>query len=158
MDLDLSHCTALRDLWVSIAHPLSDSPGLADTFASLLASWAPAPGGRTLTITPTFEQDFTRAQFVDVLRALGPVAEAALLAHSSDGGGMEMDADMEVCVCVIEFDVGKRAWWADTVARECFPRMYARGRVRAAFWKREYWSVECARARGASLCWCCRAD
>ena len=143
---------------MSIAHPLSDSPGLADTFASLLASWAPAPaqrpggGGRTLTITPTFEQDFTRAQFVDILRALGPVAEAALLADA----GVELDVD--VCVCVIEFDVGRRAWWADTVARECFPRMYARGRVRAAFWKREYWSVECARARGASLCWCCRAD
>ncbi|KAM5545230.1 hypothetical protein V8D89_001341 [Ganoderma adspersum] len=142
LSLDLSHCTNLRDLWVSIPHPLSDSPGIADTFASLLASWAPASthdgAGRTLTITPTFEQDFTRAQFADVLRALGPVAEAALLAHSSDGGGPEVDMDICVCVCVIDFRAEKHAWWADTVARECFPRMYARGRVRAAFWKR-YW-------------------
>ena len=39
-------------------------------------------------------------------------------------------------MCVIE-RVEKRAWWADIIARECFPRMYARGRARVSFWKSE---------------------
>ncbi|PIL29516.1 hypothetical protein GSI_08324 [Ganoderma sinense ZZ0214-1] len=151
LDLDLSHCTSLRDLWVSVPYPLPQLYGvdlrIADRFASVLASWAPASasafpsaqgeggdgGGRTLTITPTFESDFTRAQFVDVLRAFGPVAEAALL----DPARGIQDEETHVCVCVIDHPE-KRAWWADTVVRECFPRMHARGRVRAAFWKR-YW-------------------
>ena len=30
-----------------------------------------------------------------------------------------------------------RGEWAETVTRKCFPRMYACGRVRATFWKRE---------------------
>ena len=87
-------------------------------------------GGRTptLTLTPTFESDFTREQFIDVLRVLGPIAERTLL---------DREDEPEVCVCVID-RAEKHAWWAETVARECLPRMYARGRVRAAFWKREF--------------------
>ncbi len=134
LGVDLSHCTALRDLWISIQDPFN---ACSDAFASVLASWAPTASvdggrGRTLTLTPTFESDFTRTQFVDVLRALGPIAERTLLNHEDRPHGAEAD----ICICVIE-RAEKRVWWEETVASECFPRMYARKRLRAAFSKSE---------------------
>ncbi len=134
LGVDLSHCTTLRDLWVSIQDPFNACP---DAFASVLASWAPAASvdrgrGRTLTLTPTFESDFTRTQFVDVLRVFGPVAERTLL-NSEDH---PHSAEVDICICVIE-RAEKRAWWEETVACECFPRTHPHGRVRAAFSKSE---------------------
>ncbi|PIL29527.1 hypothetical protein GSI_08335 [Ganoderma sinense ZZ0214-1] len=165
---DLRRFPRLRTLWVSIPYTLAIFPELPDAFATLLRSWTPRESEegegtrtRTLTITPTYEYDFSRGDFVDVLRALGPVVEGILLggdgAHQHDpsgsrdrdrtqGEGPAVEVEVEVEVCVIDKAEERRRWWRG-VARACFPRMHEEGRLRSTFTKgfaayaspTEYW-------------------
>ncbi|KAI1783781.1 hypothetical protein LXA43DRAFT_1102108 [Ganoderma leucocontextum] len=151
---DLRDFPHLQVLSVSIPYTLAIFPGLPDAFASVLRSWTPracqGTRTRTLMITPTYEYDFTREEFVDVLRALGPVTEDVFLdvnfraAHDrssqdhplQDRDGADSDV-VVVDVCVINKEEHRRERWCE-VARECFLRMHEHGRLRTTFLK-EYW-------------------
>ncbi|KAM5545241.1 hypothetical protein V8D89_001352 [Ganoderma adspersum] len=144
LGIDLRRFPNLRWLWASIPYTLAVFPDLPDAFATLLRSWNPRERAtpRTLTITPTYEYDFNRDDFVDVLRALGPVVEEVVSDRSGcdDASGSHdrgAEPDVVVEVCVIDKEEARRQWWRE-VARACFPRLHEQGRLRSTFTK-EYW-------------------
>ncbi|PIL25508.1 hypothetical protein GSI_12430 [Ganoderma sinense ZZ0214-1] len=115
---------------------------------------------RKLTLTPSYESDFTRAEFAEVLRALGPVIEDVLGVQSeSEGEGevgeksvvrvrqgesgvsAEVEVEVEVEVCVVD-KADMREWWRGE-ARASFVRLGARGRLdvtfEKGFWPEAQW-------------------
>ena len=140
-EVDLRNLPCLRSLCISIPYALNAVPNFPEIFTSVVRSWRPpqADGPKTLTLTPTFQCQFYRNEFADVLRALGRAAESILLG-SGDSGGAELDHECDLTsvgleVCVVD-PPEKQDWWRDT-ARESFPTLHALGRLRVTFWKGE---------------------
>ncbi|TBU38961.1 hypothetical protein BD309DRAFT_473246 [Dichomitus squalens] len=140
--VDLRHLPYLKSLWITIPYTLSLFPDLPEAMTSVIRSWVPhgIHGTRTLTFTATYEYDFTREEFVDVLRALGPVVEDVLLGAGSgdieNSGRQQEFSGIVLEVSVIDVSE-KHDWWRDR-ARECFPKLRELGRLRNTFCK-EYW-------------------
>ncbi|TBU52138.1 hypothetical protein BD310DRAFT_257839 [Dichomitus squalens] len=137
--VDLRHLPYLKSLWITIPYTLSLFPDLPEAMTSVIRSWVPhgIHGTRTLTFTATYEYDFTREEFVDVLRALGPVVEDVLLGAGSgdieNSGRQQEFSGIVLEVSVIDVSE-KHDWWRDR-ARECFPKLRELGRLRNTFCK-----------------------
>ena len=159
LGIDLRAFARLGSLWLALPYTLAACRDLPELVAALLRTWIPtteasASAPRKLTLTPSYESDFTRAEFADVLRALGPVVEDVFgvppLEHEDgeDGeDGEEKGALREGCrgeevevVVVVEVCVVDRAemreWWR-AEARGSFARLGARGRLDVSFEKGE---------------------
>ena len=157
LGIDLRAFARLGSLWLALPYTLAVCRDLPELVAALLRTWTPtteASVRRKLTLTPSYESDFTRAEFADVLRALGPVVEDVFgvppLEHEDgeDGeDGEEKGALREGCrgeevevVVVVEVCVVDRAemreWWRGE-ARASFARLAARGRLDVSFEKGE---------------------
>ncbi|PIL29496.1 hypothetical protein GSI_08304 [Ganoderma sinense ZZ0214-1] len=162
LGIDLRVFSRLGSLWLALPYALSACRELPDIVAALLQTWAPtkesASVPRKLTLTPSYESDFTRAEFAEVLRALGPVIEDVLGVQSESAnegngeGGERADvtvkeaergasAEVEVEVCVVD-KADMREWWRGE-ARASFVRLGARGRLdvtfEKGFWPEAQW-------------------
>lgn len=136
-------------LWLTLPYTLSECRDVPELVAALLRTWIPIEAGapRKLTLTPSYESDFMRAEFADVLRAVGPVIEHVFGERSLDaegeGGeekvelreGDDRGAGVEVEVCVVD-RAEMREWWRGE-ARASFARLAARGRLDVSFEKGE---------------------
>ena len=133
-------------LWLTLPYTLSECRDVPELVAALLRTWIPIEAGapRKLTLTPSYESDFMRAEFADVLRAVGPVIEHVFGERSLDaeGEGGEEKVDqgaskklglMEVEMCVVE-KAEMRNWWR-MEAPGSFARLRARGRLEVSFEK-----------------------
>ena len=150
LGIDLRAFARLGSLWLALPYTLAVCRDLPELVAALLRTWTPtteASVRRKLTLTPSYESDFTRAEFADVLRALGPVVEDVFGERSLDaegeGGeekvelreGDDRGAGVEVEVCVVD-RAEMREWWRGE-ARASFARLAARGRLDVSFEKGE---------------------
>ena len=147
LGIDLRAFARLGSLWLALPYTLAVCRDLPELVAALLRTWTPtteASVRRKLTLTPSYESDFTRAEFADVLRALGPVVEDVFGERSLDaeGEGGEEKVDqgaskklglMEVEMCVVE-KAEMRNWWR-MEAPGSFARLRARGRLEVSFEK-----------------------
>ncbi|PIL29499.1 hypothetical protein GSI_08307 [Ganoderma sinense ZZ0214-1] len=162
LGIDLRAFSRLGSLWLALPYALSACRELPELVAALLRTWAPAKEGvpRKLTLTPSYESDFTRAEFAEVLRTLGPVIEDVLGVQSeSEGEGevgeksvvrvrqgesgvsAEVEVEVEVEVCVVD-KADMCEWWRGE-ARASFVRLGARGRLdvtfEKGFWPEAQW-------------------
>ena len=135
-------------LWLALPYTLHACKDLPELVAALLRTWiwtwtpanSSAAAAQKLTLTPSYESDFVRAEFADVLRALGPVIEDVLGECDSHEGKESVDreddrrgAEVEVEVCVVD-KAEKREWWREE-AHASFARLGARGRLAVTFEK-----------------------
>ncbi|KAM5543446.1 hypothetical protein V8D89_002697 [Ganoderma adspersum] len=155
LGIDLRAFSRLGSLWLALPYTrglCKDLPGLV---AALLWTWTPAGdcAARQLTLTPSYESVFTRTNFADVLRALGPVIEDVLLGERSVHPQREEEkagpiiskgqrgVPMSVEVCVVD-KVDKHKWWRKE-ARASFERLSAQGRLAVSFdksfWPKAQW-------------------
>ncbi|KAM5545220.1 hypothetical protein V8D89_001331 [Ganoderma adspersum] len=146
LGIDLRAFARLGSLWLALPYTLAACRDLPELVAALLRTWTPTEASvpRKLTLTPSYESDFTRAEFADVLRALGPVIEDVFGEGRLDpeGEGEEEKVEpgegerpglAEVEVCVVD-KADMREWWREE-ARASFARLGARGRLDVSFEK-----------------------
>ncbi|TFK77986.1 hypothetical protein K466DRAFT_592941, partial [Polyporus arcularius HHB13444] len=101
-----------------------------------------SPTQRCLYLAPASRREFKREEFVELLRTIGPVVEAALCRKETTEGDLQAqtsgntDDRPETDPCragLVVNDLGDRFewedWWWEAVA-ECFPRL--------SRWKRLY--------------------
>ena len=148
LGIDLRAFARLGSLWLALPYTLAACRDLPELVAALLRTWIPTEANasalRKLTLTPSYESDFTRAEFAEVLRALGPVIEDVFGEGRLDAEGTEEKAEprggdrgagVEVEVCVVD-RAEMREWWR-AEARASFARLGARGRLDVSFEKGE---------------------
>ena len=136
LGIDLGHCSELEWLYIGANPAFLTYDWSADLVTALLRSWRPnATVGNPVVIFFTNDaQVFTREAFVDVLRALGHIAEDWSRDAAAAGNGGELRQAIKVRI----YDWEKsRGWWWDHV-QACFPTW---GRLRRL--DMEYLMREC---------------
>ena len=135
LGIDLSHCSELEWLYIGANPAFLTYDGSPDLVNTILRSWKPADtvANPVVIFFTNDAQAFTRHAFVEVLQALGRIAEDWFrdVSEAEDAP----DLRQNVKVRVYDWEEWRGWWWGHIQA--CFPTWFRMRRLDMEFLTRE---------------------
>ena len=138
-DIDLSPCLTLERLEIKVLPGLAADAKAPSVLRAMLNSWTADVPSQVIRTLSYSEDSFTRREYADCLRAIGPVLEEWLDGtaepSSTSTGVTEHDNRWQVVVFIYDWESWED-WWCERV-EEGFPMFARSGKLRMDYTMRK---------------------